>query len=132
MPKEGNFIDKDGNVLGRHKGLERYTPGQRRGLGISAAQPLYVLRKNMADGTVVLGSDTDLYTDTLIAGAVNWIAFPELIAPIRCTAKTRYTQKEAECLVEPLPNGEIKAVFAEPQRAITAGQSVVFYDGDIV
>ena len=128
----GNFVDRSGNVLGRHKGLEAYTTGQRKGLGVSSDRRLYVLSKNAENRTVLLGDDEELFTSTLIADNVNWIAIARPDAPVRVTAKTRYTQKESAATVEPLADGRVRVVFDEPQRAITAGQAVVFYEGENV
>lgn len=128
----GDFVDQSGRVLGRHKGLVCYTTGQRKGLGVSAGMPLYVLRKDLDAGTVVLGPDQDLFTGELTAERVNWISIPELTVPMAVTAKTRYSQREAAAIVEPLPGGRIHVIFDEPQRAITAGQAVVLYDGERV
>ena len=131
-PRPGDFVDESGRVLGHHKGLECYTTGQRKGLGVSADAPLYVLRKDLDTGTVVLGPNSALFTRTLIADSLNWIALPDLEKPIRIAAKTRYSQREATAVVEPLPEGKVRVTFEEPQRAITAGQAVVFYDGEAV
>ena len=131
-PVPGDFVDLSGHILGRHKGLERYTTGQRKGLGISADQPLYVVRKDLAAGSVVLGPDSALYTRELTADRVNLISIPELTGPMAVTAKTRYSQREAAATVEPLAGSRIRVVFDEPQRAITAGQAVVLYDGEKV
>ncbi len=131
-PRPGDFVDETGKVLGRHKGLERYTTGQRKGLGVSADAPLYVVRKDLEAGTVVLGPDSALYTAELTADRLNWIAVPELEGPMVVTAKTRYSQREAEAVVEPLSGGRARVVFREPQRAVTAGQAVVFYSGETV
>ena len=128
----GNFVDRSGKILGHHKGLEAYTTGQRKGLGVSGGKRLYVLSKNAENRTVLLGDDKELFTTTLIADDVNWIAISRPDTPVRVTAKTRYTQKESAATVEPLADGRIRVVFDEPQRAITAGQAVVFYDGDDV
>ena len=128
----GDFVDESGRVLGRHRGLERYTTGQRKGLGGSAGAPGYVLRKDLERGTVVLGPDSALYTRTLTAKRVNWISIPSLEGPMAVTAKTRYSQREAAAVIEPLPGGRVRAAFEEPQRAVTAGQAVVFYDGEAV
>ena len=126
----GNFVDTSGKVLGRHKGLHAYTTGQRKGLGVSADRPLYVLSKNAADNTVLLGDDRELFASALEAKTPSWT----LDAPtqaIRVTAKTRYSQREAAATV--FPEGDtLRVVFDEPQRAITAGQAVVFYDGETV
>ncbi len=132
QPTPGDFVDESGKVLGRHKGLECYTTGQRKGLGVSADAPVYVLRKNSADNTIVLGPNDHLFRRELEADRVNWISIPELTAPLRVTAKTRYSQREAAATVEPLENGHIRVCFDEPQRAITAGQAVVLYDGEKV
>ena len=130
---EGNFVDEHGRVLGRHKGLPCYTTGQRKGLGVGGSPyPLYVLRKNAEDNTVVLGPEEALYTSRLILAQPNWIALEALTDPVRCTAKTRYSQTEAAAVVSPLPDGRAEVVFDTPQRAVTAGQSVVLYDGDTV
>lgn len=131
-PRPGDFVDERGRVLGRHKGQECYTTGQRKGLGVSADAPLYVVRKDLSTGAVVLGPSSALFTRTLTADCLNWISLPGLDAPISVTAKTRYSQREAAALVEPLPDGRVRVTFAEPQRAITAGQAVVFYDGEAV
>ena len=131
-PVPGDFVDESGQVLGRHQGLECYTIGQRKGLGVSANAPLYVLGKDLDHGTVLLGGDDRLYTRELTAERVNWLSIPEPDGPLPVTAKTRYSQREAAATVEPLPGGCIRMVFAEPQRAITPGQAVVFYDGDLV
>ncbi len=130
--RPGNFVDQTGRVLGPHRGMERYTTGQRKGLGVSAGAPVYVLRKDLASGDVVLGPDSALYTHTLTAERMNWISIAELTEPMAVTAKTRYSQHEAEAVLYPLPGGAVRAEFREPQRAITAGQAAVFYDGEAV
>lgn len=129
---EGNFIDKEGNILGKHKGIIRYTVGQRRGLGISAENPLYVSAINPAYNTVTLVSDNDLYTKSLIAKDINLISVESIEQPMRVTAKVRYRHKEKPATVTKIDSDTIKVEFDEPQRAITKGQSVVLYDGDIV
>ena len=128
----GNFVDREGRVLGRHKGLPCYTTGQRKGLGVSAGKHVYVVRKNARDNTILLGDDRDLFTSRLTACRVNWIAGAAPADTIRVTAKTRYSQTEAEAAVTPLPDGRMEVVFDRPQRAVTAGQAVVLYDGDEV
>lgn len=125
----GDFVDRDGRVLGRHRGLPCYTTGQRKGLGVSAEAPLYVLEKNAAGNTVTLGPDSALYTRDLTAEEMNWISIPSLDGPMAVTAKTRHSQREAAALAEPLPEGRVRVVFQEPQRAVTPGQAVVLYDG---
>lgn len=131
-PVEGDFIDTaTGKVIGRHKGLVCYTRGQRKGLGIGGQRPLYVLEKDAAANAVLLGDDAQLYTRALSARSVNWIG-GEPTQPLRVTAKTRYTQKEAPCNVRLCADETVEVVFDEPQRAITAGQSVVFYKAERV
>ena len=128
----GPFLDREGRVLGQHKGLIRYTRGQHKGLGLSTEEPLYVLEKDAAANTIRLGPDSALWTTELTAEQVNLISIPELTVPLRVTAKTRYSQREAAATVTSLPDGCIHVVFDEPQRAITAGQAVVLYDGEYV
>ena len=129
----GDFVDRNGKKLGEHKGMIGYTIGQRKGLGISAPHPLYVCKKCVEDNTIVLSEREGLYTTKLIARDFNWIAYdgaPK--TPISVTARTRYHAKEAAATVTPLEDGTVQVVFAEPQRAVTAGQAVVLYDGEIV
>ena len=128
----GDFVDRAGHVLGRHKGLPCYTTGQRKGLGVSAGKHVYVLRKNARDNTILLGDNEDLFTSVLTADRVNWISGDAPASPLRVTAKTRYSQTEAAATVHPLPDGRIRVEFDVPQRAITAGQAVVLYDGEQV
>lgn len=131
-PEEGDFIDASGEILGCHKGLIHYTIGQRKGLGISFGKPMFVIGKNAEDNTVVLGEGEQLMRRSLTAAEVNFIAIDALTEPLRCKAKTRYTQKEQPCTLTPLKDGRVLVDFDEPQRAITKGQSVVFYEGDVV
>ena len=131
QPRPGDFVDKTGKVLGRHDGIVGYTAGQRKGLGVSGGKRMYVIAKDAEKNTVLLGDDEDLFAPGLLASRVNWI----LGAPtgeVRCTAKTRYSQKECACTVTPNADGTECVDFDAPQRAITAGQAVVFYDGDVV
>ena len=129
---KGNFIDKDGNILGEHKGIIRYTIGQRKGLGLSFAEPMYVMNINPYDNTVMLGTNDELFTKELIADDMNWISIEKLTEPMRVSAKVRYRHKEAPATVYPIEDGKIKVIFDEPQRAITKGQAVVLYDSYIV
>ena len=130
-PEPGDFIDMDGCILGRHGGIECYTIGQRKGIGISGAHPYYVVAKNADRNTIMLGEDEDLFRTELYADDVNWIAFDQLRQPLRCAARTRYHQAETPCTVYP-QGDRVRVAFDSPIRAITAGQAVVFYDGDIV
>ena len=128
----GDVINTDGKVVGRHDGLINYTIGQRKGLGIAFGKPTYVIGKNSSDNTLVVGSEQELMKKSLIADDLNWISVPELTEPIICKAKTRYRMQEQPCVLYPEPDGRVYVEFIEPQRAITPGQRVVFYDGDIV
>ena len=129
---EGDFLDEDGKVVGRHKGIINYTIGQRKGLEISLGKPAYVVRKDVETNTVTLGSNSDLFTDYLIAEDVNLISVAEVTEPMRVTAKTRYSQTEQPATLSYLGEGEYRVDFDAPQRAVTSGQAVVFYDGDTV
>jgi tRNA-specific 2-thiouridylase len=128
----GKIVDKSGNVLGKHSGIINYTIGQRKGLGLSAPAPLYVIGKDAKTGTVTAGINSELFSSELIAGELNWIAFAELKETLRLYAKTRYSQPEQSCTVSPLGESQVKVSFDSPQRAVTPGQSVVFYDGDVI
>ena len=125
-------MDTKGNVLGEHKGIINYTIGQRKHLGISLGRPAYVVKKDVASNTVTVGDEADLYTKSLIADDFNLISVPELTAPMRVTAKTRYSQTEQPAVVSYLGDGKYLVEFDEPQRAVTSGQAVVIYDGDVV
>ncbi len=128
----GDFVDTDGRVLGQHRGLERYTTGQRRGLGVSADRPLYVLGKNAETNQVILGGEAELYSRTVWAEDFNWVSFAPVDSPTAVTAKTRYSQSEAAATLYPEENGRVRVVFDAPQRAVTAGQSLVIYSGEAV
>jgi tRNA-specific 2-thiouridylase len=128
----GNFVDETGKVLGRHHGIIDYTVGQRRGLGVAAAHPLYVCRKCMAENALVLTENDKLFSTTLRANAINLIDRDALTEPLRCKAKIRYKHTEQPCTVTQTGADELTVVFDEPQRAITQGQAVVLYDGDNV
>lgn len=131
----GEFVDvRNGNVLGEHKGIIRYTVGQRKGLGLALPQPMYVTKVDPAENKVYLGLNEDLFTTTLVADDVNWISIEGLSEgeSIRVTAKVRYKQPDKPATVTAMSDGCIQVVFDEPQRAITKGQAVVLYDGDTV
>ncbi len=130
--KSGNFIDSSGNILGKHLGAVKYTTGQRKGLGISLGEPMYVIEKDMANNTVTLGREEGLFCHSLDAKNINFIAFEKLDAPIRVEAKIRYSHKTAKATLEQTGADSFHLEFDEPQRAITKGQSVVLYDGDYV
>ena len=128
----GDFLDLDGNVLGRHKGIIRYTIGQRKGLGLSVPEPVYVCRLDMTRNAVVLGKNEDLFSRSLTATDINLISVPEIKEPMRVKAKVRYRQKEQWATVTQTDPDSLHVEFDEPQRAITKGQAVVLYDGDVV
>lgn len=129
----GNFIDAaTGEVIAPHKGYTSYTIGQRKGLGISADRPLYVVGIDPLTHEVFLGDNDLLFQTALIAEEPNWISIPELTAPLHCAAKIRYSLKETPCTVIPLSEDRVLVRFDEPVRAITKGQSVVFYQGEVV
>jgi tRNA-specific 2-thiouridylase len=130
--KPGKFVATDGSVLGRHKGLPYYTVGQRKGLGVTFGKPMYVVALNPAKNEVVLGDDEEVTGVSLLAGDVNFIPFSELTAPKKVMAKIRYSAKESLATVYAEPEAKVRVEFAERQRAITPGQSVVFYDGDLL
>ena len=128
----GRFVDREGNVLGTHPGMLHYTIGQRKGLGIALGRPMYVCDKNAQTGDVVLCDDKDLYSATLTAKSVNFIPFDTLTAPIRVEAKIRYAHTAAPATITPTGEDTVRVEFDQPQRAIARGQSVVFYDGDLL
>ena len=129
----GELVASNGEVLGRHEGIANFTVGQRKGLGVSSPSPLYVLNIDPASHRVTVGANAELATRTLRARNLNWISIPELTAPLRVRAKIRHRHEHAWATLEPseIP-GEVIATFDEPQRAVTPGQSAVFYDGDEV
>ncbi len=129
---EGDFVDTEGNVLGRHKGVIRYTIGQRKGLGIAAEYPWYVCGIDVENNRVCLSHGKELFTDTLTARDVNLISVDHIEGRMRVKAKVRYRQQEQPAVVEQTGEDSIRVVFDEPQRAITRGQAVVLYDGDVV
>ena len=128
----GNFVAKDGKVLGSHKGIIHYTIGQGRGLGLSLPEKGYVCEIRPEDNTVVVGGSEDLMSQEAEADGFNWISGSAPAGPLRCSAKVRYRQKEQPCTVWPLGSERVRVVFEQAQRAVTAGQALVLYDGDIV
>lgn len=127
----GPILDRQGNTLGRHRGIQFYTIGQRKGLGISAREPLYVTKINAEENAITIDSKESLYQDELVASELNWIAIEELKQPMEVRAKIRSLHDEAEALI--IPEGNYVYVkFKEPQMAIAPGQAIVFYDGDTV
>lgn len=129
---EGEFLDLAGNSLGKHRGTLHYTIGQRKGLGIAFGKPTYVCGKDAATNTVILGSNEDLFTRELTAHSINLIALPRLDSPMRVQAKIRYKATPAQATVEQTDEDTLRLTFDQPQRAISKGQSVVLYDGNVV
>ena len=128
----GDFLDLNGNVVGKHQGAFAYTLGQRKGLGIALGEPAYVCAKDMTNNTVTVGPNEALFAKALRAENWNWLPFPHLTEPIRVTAKARYRHAEQPATVYPEENGFARVEFDEPQRAMTPGQAVVVYNGDMV
>ncbi|MDD4345843.1 MAG: tRNA 2-thiouridine(34) synthase MnmA [Desulfitobacteriaceae bacterium] len=140
--KKGNFVDLQGNVLGEHQGIIHYTVGQRKGLGISFGKPMYVIGLNPERREVILGEDKEVYSDTLWARDLNWISISQLKEPLPVEAKIRYKAQPSPAVIYPLKSSsepdeknypaEVKVCFKIPQRAVTPGQAVVFYQGELV
>jgi tRNA-specific 2-thiouridylase len=128
----GELVNSSGAVLGHHEGIANFTVGQRKGLGVASPTPLYVLQIDPASHRVTVGADEELATKTLRARCLNWISIEKLVAPMRVRIKIRHRHEPAWATLEPGAEGEVMATFDEPQRAVTPGQSAVFYDGDEV
>jgi tRNA-specific 2-thiouridylase len=125
----GSIVDTAGNVLAGHDGIERFTVGQRKGLGFAAGERRYVLRIVPGDNRVVVGDKDELLAEGLVASGVNWLTPAPPVGPLACAAKIRYRHTAAAATVTALPDGGARVAFAEPQSAATPGQAVVFYDG---
>jgi tRNA-uridine 2-sulfurtransferase len=130
--KPGKFVSTDGRVLGTHQGLPFYTVGQRKGLGIAWGKPMYVVALNPEKNEIILGEDAEVLGSELLAGDLNFIPFAQLTEPVDVQAKIRYSAKESPATLYPLADGKVRVVFRDKQRAITPGQAVVFYDGDLL
>lgn len=130
--KEGNIVDINGKILGTHRGIWNYTVGQRKGLGVSASEPLYVLSLNKDKNEVVVGPVDKTFKKSLIADDLNWIAIEGLDKPVKVQAKIRSTQQPTDVELIPIGENEVKVVFDDMQKSIAIGQSAVFYDGDRV
>ena len=131
-PSQGDFVDKQGNILGKHKGIINYTVGQRKGLGISRGEPLYVCKICPQSGDIVLGSNEDLFSKDADVTDLNWISGTAPKGEFHCKVKIRYRQPEQEATVIPMGETRVHILFDQPQRAITPGQAAVLYDGDTV
>jgi len=128
----GELVTTTGEVIGTHGGIHNFTVGQRKGLGVATGSPVYVLEIRGDKRQVVVGGGEELYSRTLIGKRANWIAIDDLREPLRVKAKIRHRHDPADAMIEKLPNDDVQVTFDEPQRAITPGQAVVFYDGDVV
>ncbi len=129
---QGDFVDLKGNVLGQHKGIIRYTIGQRKGLGLALPAPMYVCKKDLENNKVVLCSNDELFSTELYANNINLISCDSIDKPLKIKAKVRYNQQEQPATVTQVDADRLHIVFDKPQRAISKGQAVVLYDGDIV
>ncbi len=129
---EGDFVDHEGNILGRHHGIIHYTIGQRKGLGTTFGKPMYVVDIDSETNRITLGTNEDLFVESFTAGDLNLISVAELAEPMEVTVKTRYTAKEVPATIYPPENGRIFVRLQEKQRAVTPGQAAVFYQGDVV
>lgn len=130
--REGNIINTHGETIGRHQGTPFYTVGQRKGLGIAHSQPLYVLKVDPIQNVLVVGEEAELFSRILLASQPNWISIPELDREISVSAQIRYRHTPAPAIVKPLGEDRVQVAFEKPQRAITPGQAVVFYNKDVV
>ena len=128
----GNFIDESGKPLGRHLGITHYTIGQRKGLGVTFGKPMYVTKIDTVHNQITLGEEGSQYSSSLIAADLNFIPFDTLQSEMEITAKVRYQAQPAKATLIPLGGGKVRVDFEEAQRAVTPGQAVVFYDGDLV
>jgi tRNA-specific 2-thiouridylase len=128
----GDIVTRDGAVIGAHMGLANYTIGQRKGLGVQSREPMYVISKNTADNSLIVGTQAELGLSELTARAVNWVSGEGPQEQFRAEVKIRYTAKEAGAQVMPMGQDQVRVTFEAPQRDITAGQAAVFFDNDIV
>ena len=129
----GNFVDLDGNILGKHLGITHYTVGQRKGLNLSMGKPVFVVEIRPETNEVVIGDSKDVFSDHLTCDHLNWMSVDGLHGEtMKVTAKIRYSHKGAPCEIRETGPDLVEVQFEEPQRAITPGQAVVFYDGDYV
>ena len=129
---KGDIIDSSGKKLGKHKGICFYTIGQRKGIGISYKEPLYVIEIDRQKNKIIVGTEKEVFKKGLIASNINWISINNLTAPLLVKAKIRYLHKEEDAIINPYEAGKVRVEFNKPQKAITPGQYVVFYDDDTV
>ncbi|HEY9692563.1 MAG TPA: tRNA 2-thiouridine(34) synthase MnmA [Oculatellaceae cyanobacterium] len=131
-PQDGDIVDQNGKILGKHTGIHHYTIGQRKGLGIAAAEPLYVVGLDAVRNRVIVGDRTSSHQTECTVQRVNWVSIPEPTNPIRAEVQVRYRSQPVPVSVIPLENSRVKLVFDEPQFCITPGQAAVWYNGDIL
>ena len=131
-PQIGNFVNQDGKILGQHNGYWNYTIGQRRGMGIAAERPLYVLAINKDTNEVIVGFEEECEHSGLIAGNLNWSALSEMPEQLECEAKIRSAQQPSAVKVLPIANNRIEVYFYNKQKAVAPGQSVVLYKDDVI
>jgi tRNA-specific 2-thiouridylase len=131
-PKKGDIVDIDGKVLGQHDGVHHYTIGQRKGLGIAAAEPLYVIALDAVNNKVIVGDRTKATQPECTVHRVNWVSIAEPASPIRAEVQVRYRSTPVPVTVIPLENSRVRVVFDEPQFSITPGQAAVWYEGEKV
>lgn len=132
FPGPGDFVDREGRVLGRHKGIVHYTVGQRRGLGLAAGERVFVTQIKPQTDQVVIGRNEDIFTKAVLCHQVNYMAVEDLTEPVRVRAKIRYNHGGEFCTIEKRPGGRVRCLFEKPVRAATPGQAVVFYQGEYV
>ena len=130
--RSGEIVSLAGTVLGTHRGIHQFTVGQRKGLGVAVGEPLYVIQTDVATNRVVVGKSEELMKRVLIAGTLNWISIKSLTTPIRVKAQIRNRHEAADATVSPTEDGHVEVRFDAPQRAITPGQAIVFYDNEVV
>ncbi|HEX3076048.1 MAG TPA: tRNA 2-thiouridine(34) synthase MnmA [Lachnospiraceae bacterium] len=128
----GNFVNSAGEVIGKHKGITHYTVGQRKGLNLSMGHPVFVLEIRPDTNEVVIGSNDEVFTDRLFANNLNFMSIEDLEGIMEVEAKIRYSHKGAKCTIRKVADDEVECIFEEPQRAITPGQAVVFYQDDYI
>jgi tRNA-specific 2-thiouridylase len=128
----GHIKDRHETILGTHSGIWEYTIGQRKGLGIARGKPLYVTAIDYESNTVYVGDEEELLQKELIARDANWVSIDSLISPLQVKAKIRSSHPDADAVINPRNNGTIQVTFAEPQKSLTPGQMVVFYDDDVL
>lgn len=131
-PKEGNFVTSDGRIIGKHKGIIHYTVGQRKGLNLAMGHPVFVLAIRPETNEVVIGNGDEVYSNKLYAGNLNFMSIEDLDGEMVVNAKIRYSHKGSKCTIRKIDADTVECIFEEPQRAVTPGQAVVFYDGDYV